>query len=99
MLSKDIIMDLYKRKQYVDIANIFAKEYEELVFNFAKEKGIYIDEDTIVEELIAQIICEFPNLEDICDKIMDILYNEEIHIIKNIDDMVSNYNMIKKALS
>lgn len=99
MINKGEIKELFKNENYIDIINIFKKEYTNMVIEFAKKHNIYIDNSTEVEELILIISSTLPQYEGYMNTISKIITSQDFTIGEEINYMLDNYNHIKKALT
>ncbi len=99
MIDKEKIKLLFREKKYKEISYIFKNEYKEMLFKFAENNNIHIDDYTEVEDLLFLIPNKYPNLEGCIDLISFYMYSEETPIIDNLDYMISNYNKVKHMLT
>ena len=99
MINKGEIKELFKNENYIDIINIFKREYKNMVIEFAKKHNIYTDNSTEVEELILIITSTFPQYEGYMSTISKIITSQDFTIGEEINYMLDNYNYIKEALT
>lgn len=98
MLNKQEIKELLTNKKYGKIINIFRNEYTNMIFNFAKNNHININ-DMEVEELIVIISEEFPHLEGYMVTLAGILSSPDMNVGEHLNTMINNYDLIKNALT
>ena len=98
MLNKEKIKEMFQKEQYEDILYVFKKEYKQMIVDYAKRNEIEVDEETDVEDLLVLIPQKDPNLNGCMSIITTILYAEDKTIFENLDDMLSDYNHVKKLL-
>lgn len=98
MLQKEELIGLLKKEKYLEIRNIFRREYKRILIEYAQNNGIDISDNPPLIFLLKRIECKFPNLRCYTGLISKVFFCENVPSEDALSLMIDNYNKIKEAL-
>ena len=98
MLNKEELEKLLKEQNYIEISNIFEREYREIIYNFAQKNGMVQDEKIPFCTLVLKIRKMYPQYAGYMKLISMACFNESVPLEESVEILVSNYQDIKQAL-
>ena len=97
MLQKDELIKLLKKEKYLDIRNVFRREYKVILMEYAQKNGIDISDNPPMIFLLKRIECEFPNLGVYTGLLGKVFFCENVPSEESLNLMIDNYNKIKEV--